>query len=157
MTGNPRSRVGGGRQLTDSHNSVLTRPQRIGILVICCSALFITQIDSTIVNVALPSIGRQFRAALSDLQWTVDAYTLVLASLVVLAGSLADQFGRRRIFRIGLVVFTLGSLACSLAPSLEWLVVFRMLQALGGSMLTPVAMSIVRNTFEDPRERAQAI
>jgi EmrB/QacA subfamily drug resistance transporter len=120
-------------------------------------ALFITQIDNTIVNVALPSIGRQFDASLSGLQWTIDAYTLVLASLLMLSGSTADRLGRRRLFRIGLVVFTLGSLACSLAPSLAWLVAFRMLQAVGGSMLTPVAMSIIRTTFENPRERAQAI
>jgi EmrB/QacA subfamily drug resistance transporter len=120
-------------------------------------ALFITQIDNTIVNVALPSIGRQFDASLSGLQWTIDAYTLVLASLLMLSGSTADRLGRRRLFRIGLVVFTLGSLACSLAPSLAWLVAFRMLQAVGGSMLSPVAMSIIRTTFENPRERAQAI
>jgi EmrB/QacA subfamily drug resistance transporter len=75
----------------------------------------------------------------------------------MLSGSTADRLGRRRLFRIGLVVFTLGSLACSLAPSLAWLVAFRMLQAVGGSMLTPVAMSIIRTTFENPRERAQAI
>lgn len=120
-------------------------------------ALFVTQTDNTIVNVALPSIGRQFGASLSGLQWTVDAYTLVLASLLMLSGSSADRLGRRRVLRIGLVVFTLGSLACSLAPSLAWLVAFRMLQGVGGSMLAPVAMSIIRTTFENPRERAQAI
>jgi EmrB/QacA subfamily drug resistance transporter len=140
-----------------SPGAALSRARRIGVLAICCMALFITQIDNTIVNVALPSIGRQFGASLSGLQWTVDAYTLVLASLLMLSGSTADQLGRRRLFRIGLVVFTLGSLACSLAPSLAWLVAFRMLQAVGGSMLAPVAMSIIRTTFENPRERAQAI
>jgi MFS family permease len=75
----------------------------------------------------------------------------------MLAGSMADRFDRRKVFQIGLVLFTLGSLARSLAPSLTWLVVFRMMQAVGGSMLNPVAMSIIRNTFDDPRERAQAI
>jgi EmrB/QacA subfamily drug resistance transporter len=120
-------------------------------------SLFIVGLDNTIVNVALPSIGRQLHASVSGLQWTVDGYTLVLASLLMLSGSMADRLGRRKVFQIGLVVFTLGSLACSLAPSLEWLVAFRMLQAVGGSMLNPVAMSIIRNTFNDPRERAQAI
>jgi EmrB/QacA subfamily drug resistance transporter len=120
-------------------------------------SLFIVGLDNTIVNVALPSIGRDLHATVSGLQWTVDAYTLVLASLLMLSGSTADRLGRRRVFQIGLVLFTAGSLACSLAPSLEWLVIFRMLQAVGGSMLNPVAMSIIRNTFEDPRERAQAI
>ncbi|MGD0082914.1 MAG: DHA2 family efflux MFS transporter permease subunit [Acidimicrobiales bacterium] len=120
-------------------------------------SLFIVGLDNTIVNVALPSIGRQLHASVSGLQWTVDAYTLVLASLFMLSGSTADRFGRRRVFQIGLTVFTLGSLACSLSPSLTWLVIFRMLQAVGGSMLNPVAMSIIRNTFDNPRERAQAI
>ncbi|HLI44177.1 MAG TPA: DHA2 family efflux MFS transporter permease subunit, partial [Acidimicrobiales bacterium] len=101
--------------------------------------------------------GRDLRATVSGLQWTVDAYTLVLASLLMLSGSTADRLGRRRVFQIGLGLFTLGSLACSLAPSLTWLVLFRMMQAVGGSMLNPVAMSIIRNTFDDPRERAQAI
>ncbi|MHB1988814.1 MAG: MFS transporter [Acidimicrobiales bacterium] len=136
---------------------VRSRARRLGILAVCCTSLFIVGVDNTIVNVALPSIGRELHASVSGLQWIVDAYTLVLASLLMLGGSMADRLGRRRIFLIGLVLFTLGSLACSLAPSLVWLVVFRMLQAIGGSMLNPVAMSIIRNTFEEPRERAQAI
>jgi len=107
--------------------------------------------------VALPSIGRDFRAPVSGLQWTVDAYLLVVASLLMLSGSAGDRIGRRRVFQAGLVLFTLGSLACSLAPDLGWLIAFRALQAVGGSMLNPVAMAIVTNTFTDPRERAKAI
>ncbi|HEX9999501.1 MAG TPA: DHA2 family efflux MFS transporter permease subunit, partial [Actinoplanes sp.] len=80
-----------------------------------------------------------------------------LASLLVLAGSTADRVGRRRIFQTGLALFTVGSLLCSVAPSLGWLIAFRMVQAVGGSMLNPVAMSIITNTFTDPRERARAI
>jgi EmrB/QacA subfamily drug resistance transporter len=120
-------------------------------------SLLIVGLDTTIVNVALPSIGRQFNASLSGLQWTVDAYTLVLASLLMLSGATADRVGRRRIFRLGLTMFTLGSLLCSLAPNLPLLVVFRMVQAVGGSMLNPVAMSIITNTFTDRKERAQAV
>jgi EmrB/QacA subfamily drug resistance transporter len=120
-------------------------------------SLLIVGLDVTIVNVALPQIGRSFHAPLSGLQWTVDAYTLVLASLLMLSGSTADRLGRRRTFVLGLITFTLGSLLCSLAPNLTMLVVFRMMQAVGGSMLNPVAMSIITNTFTDPRERAQAI
>ena len=82
-------------------------------------------LDSTIVNVALPSIQRDLHAPVSGLQWTVDASTLVLASLLILAGSTADRVGRRRIFQTGLVLFTLGSLLCSLAPTLGWLIAFR--------------------------------
>ncbi len=136
---------------------VASRRRRIGVLFICCMSLFIVGLDNTIVNVALPSISKQLHASVSGLQWIVDAYTLVLASLLMLSGSMADRFGRRRVFQLGLILFTLGSLACSLAPNLTSLVLFRMLQAVGGSMLNPVAMSIIRNTFEDPRERAQAI
>ena len=120
-------------------------------------SLFIVGLDSTIVNVALPSIGRELHASVSGLQWTIDAYTLVLASLLMLSGSTADRIGRRRTFQAGLAVFTVGSLLCSLAPGLGWLVAFRMVQAVGGSMLNPVAMSIITNTFTDRRERAQAI
>ena len=127
------------------------------VLAICCLSLFIFGVDSTIVNVALPSIQRDLHAPVSGLQWTVDAYTVVIASVLILAGSTADRFGRRRVFQIGLATFTLGSLLCSLAPGLGWLVAFRMLQAVGGSMMNPVAVSIITNTFTDPAERARAI
>ncbi len=131
--------------------------RRIGILAICCLGLLVVGLDLTIVNVALPSIGREFDASVSGLQWTIDAYTLVVAGLLMLSGATADRVGRRRIFRLGLALFTFGSLLCSLAPSLPLLVVFRMVQAVGGSMLNPVAMSIITNTFTDRKERAQAI
>jgi EmrB/QacA subfamily drug resistance transporter len=140
--------------VADGH---LERPRRLLILGVCCMSLLIVGLDTTIVNVALPSIRRELHASVSGLQWTIDAYTLVLASLLMLAGSTADRIGRRRVFQTGLVVFSLGSLLCGLAPSLGTLVAARVLQATGGSMLNPVAMSIVRNVFEDPRERAQAI
>jgi EmrB/QacA subfamily drug resistance transporter len=135
----------------------LTYRRRMLILAICCMSLLIVSLDVTIVNVALPSIQRELHASVSGLQWIIDAYTLVLASFLMLSGSTADRVGRRRIFQIGLTAFTLGSLLCSLAPGLGWLVVFRMLQALGGSMLNPVALSIIVNTFVEPRERARAI
>jgi EmrB/QacA subfamily drug resistance transporter len=127
------------------------------VLVICCSSLFIVGLDSTIVNVALPSISRSLHAGVSGLQWTIDAYTLVLASLLMFSGATADRIGRKRVFLAGLTVFTIGSGLCSLAPSLGALVGFRMLQAVGGSMLNPVAMSIITNTFTDRAERARAI
>lgn len=120
-------------------------------------SLLIVSLDNTVLNVALPSMQRELGASVSGMQWTIDAYTLVLASLLMLAGSTADRLGRRRVFLAGLVVFAIGSLLCSLAPGLDWLVVFRMVQAIGGSMLNPVAMSIITNTFTDPRERARAI
>ena len=127
------------------------------VLAICCLSVFMAGLDVTIVNVALPSIQQALHASVSGLQWTIDAYTLVIACFLMLSGSLADRFGRCRVFQIGLVVFSLGSLACSVAPSLGWLIAFRALQAIGGSMLNPVAMSIIRNVFEDPKERVKAI
>ncbi len=135
----------------------LTRRRRMLILAICCMSLFIVGLDVTVVNVALPSIQRELHASVSGLQWVIAAYSLVLASLLMLSGSTADRVGRRRTFQLGLALFTLGSLLCSLAPSLGALVVFRMLQAIGGSMLNPVAMSIITNTFTERAERARAI
>jgi EmrB/QacA subfamily drug resistance transporter len=132
-------------------------PTKTRILLICCSSLFIVGLDITALNVALPSIGRDLHASVSWLQWTIDAYTVVMASLLMFSGSIADRLGRKRIFVTGLGVFATGSLLCSLAPSVGLLVAFRVLQAVGGSMLNPVAMSIVTNTFTDPRERAQAV
>ena len=134
----------------------LSRRRRLLVLTVCCSSLFIVGLDATIVNIALPSIQHDLHAPVSGLQWTVDAYTLVVASFLILAGSTGDRVGRRRTFQVGLATFTLGSLLCSLAPSLGWLVAFRAMQAIGGSMLNPVALSIIANTFTDDRERARA-
>ncbi|GAA2592079.1 MFS transporter [Dactylosporangium fulvum] len=120
-------------------------------------SLLIVGLDNTIVNIAVPAIRSDLDASLAGVQWTIDAYSLVLASLLLMAGSTADRIGRRRTFQTGLAVFVIGSLLCGLAPSLGWLVAFRVLQAIGGSMLNPVAMSIITNVFTDRRERAQAI
>jgi EmrB/QacA subfamily drug resistance transporter len=127
------------------------------VLAICCMSLLIVSLDNTVLNVALPSMQKELDASTAGLQWTIDAYTLVLASLLMLAGSTADRLGRKRVFMAGLVVFTIGSALCSVAPDLDALIAFRMVQAVGGSMLNPVAMSIITNTFTDPRERARAI
>ncbi|MFI5679166.1 MFS transporter [Streptomyces cellulosae] len=135
----------------------LSHRRRMLVLAICCMSLLIVSLDNTVLNVALPSMQKELDASTSGLQWTIDAYTLVLASLLMLSGSTADRLGRKRVFMAGLVVFTLGSALCSLAPNLDALIAFRMVQAVGGSMLNPVAMSIITNTFTDPRERARAI
>src|ERR1044071_6684939 len=137
--------------------SVPTRRRRIGVLFICSLSLFIVGLDITVVNVALPSIGRELDASISGLQWTIDGYTVVLASLLMFSGSMGDRLGRKRVFVVGLGVFSLASVLCSVAPTIEMLVVARVLQVVGASMLNPVAMSIVTNTFTDPRERAQAV
>src|SRR5579862_670897 len=146
-----------GQKAGTAEASGLSYGRRMAVLAICCLSLFIVGLDTTVVNVALPAIHRALHAPVSGLQWTIDAYTLVLAILLILSGSAADRLGRRRVFQVGLVVFALASLLCGLAPSLGLLVGARVLQAIGGSMLNPVAMSIIRNVFEDPRERARAI
>jgi EmrB/QacA subfamily drug resistance transporter len=127
------------------------------ILAICCTSLLMVSMDATIVNVALPAIRRDLMASTSGLQWVIDAYTMVVASLLMLAGSLADRYGRRRTFQIGMAVFTVGSALCSEARGLDSLIAFRIVQALGASMLNPVAMSIITNTFIETKARAQAI
>jgi EmrB/QacA subfamily drug resistance transporter len=127
------------------------------VLAICCTSLLMVSMDATIVNVALPAIRRDLAASTSGLQWVIDAYTMVVASLLMAAGSFADRLGRRRTFQAGLVVFTAASALCSAAPGLGSLIAFRMVQALGASMLNPVAMAIITNTFLEPRARARAI
>jgi len=127
------------------------------VLVTCCLALVLTAMDATIVNIALPAIRRDLQASVAELQWSIDGYTIVVASFLLLAGSIADRFGRRKTFQVGLLVFSVGSLLCSVAPSARVLVASRVLQAIGGSMLNPVAMSIIVNTFLDPKERARAV
>ncbi|GGU65301.1 MFS transporter [Streptomyces albospinus] len=126
------------------------------MLAIACMSTFLVNLDNTIVNVALPDIRAQFHPSVSGLQWIVDSYLITLASLLILSGSMGDRFGRRRVFEVGLVTFALGSLLSSLAPATEWLVGFRIVQAVGASMLNPVGMSIVSNVFVQPREKARA-
>ncbi|CAN5387153.1 MFS transporter [soil metagenome] len=127
------------------------------ILFSCCLSLLIVSMDATIVNVALPTIRTDLHASPSQLQWVIDVYTLVLASLLLLAGATADRFGRRRVFQIGLGAFALGSLLCSIAPNIEMLIAARFVQGIGGSMMNPVAMSIITGVFTAPVERARAI
>src|SRR3954452_9049916 len=152
----PRSRDGPSGKLegmTERQGPVRRRL----VLATCCLSIFIVSLDNTIVNVALPSIRRDLHASVSELQWTIDAYTLVLAGLLMVSGSTAVRIGRTKIFRLGLTLFSLGSLLCRVATGPGALIACRALQAVGGSMLNPVAMSIIRNTFTDARERAQAI
>jgi len=127
------------------------------VLAVCCSAVFMVGLDITMVNVGLPQIGQGLHATVSGLQWTVAGYTVVLASLVLSAGSAADRVGRRTVFQVGLAVITLASWLCSLAPSLSWLIAFRVLQGVGGSMLNPAALGIITSSFREPARRARAI
>src|ERR1700677_784270 len=113
--------------------------------------------DVTIMNDALPAIHAGLPSSIADVQWSVDGYNVVMASILLLSGSLADRFGRKRMFQTGIAIFGIASLACSVAPSIQALILFRIVQALGGSLLTPSGMGIIVNTFTDPKERAKAI
>ncbi|MFI5797577.1 MFS transporter [Streptomyces sp. NPDC051677] len=136
---------------------MLSARRRWTVLAVCCLSMFLVGLDTTIVNVGLPAIGRGLDVDTRGLEWIVDAYTLVLASLLISSGALADRFGRRRVFQCGLAVFGAASLLCALAPSAGVLVAARALQGVGASMLSPVALAIVVNAMPDPKERAQAI
>ncbi|MGW7408183.1 MFS transporter [Streptomyces sp. NPDC054833] len=131
--------------------------RRWTVLAVCCLSMFLVGLDTTIVNVGLTAIGRGLDVGTRGLEWTVDAYTLVLAGLLISSGALADRFGRRRVFQSGLVVFGTASLVCAVAPTAGALIAARAVQGIGASMLSPVALAIVVNAMPDPRERAQAI
>ncbi len=125
-------------------------------LAAMCFALFMIMLDNTVVNVALPSIQDDLGASLSGLEWTVNAYTLTFAVLLVTGGRLGDIFGRRRMFLFGVVVFALSSGAIGLAPSQHWLIAGRAVQGVGAAFMMPGTLSIISNTFP-PAERGRAI
>lgn len=113
-------------------------------------------LDSTVVNVALPALGRDLGADMSGLQWTINAYTLTLAGFILLGGSLGDRFGRRRVFLIGVVWFAAASVLCGLALNIEMLIVSRALQGVGGALLTPGSLAIIQSSFA-PDDRPRAV
>jgi MFS family permease len=113
-------------------------------------------LDATVVNVALPTIGRGLHTSLAGLQWTVTAYTLTLAGLILLGGALGDRLGRRRVFVTGVAWFALASVLCGLAPDIGVLIAARALQGIGGALLTPGSLAIIQATFA-PEDRPKAI
>ena len=122
-----------------------------------CFGLFMVMLDNTVVNLALPTIQRELGSGLSGLQWIVDAFVLLLASLMLTGGTLGDLYGRKRLFMTGVVIFTGGSLFCALSPSVETLIAGRAIQGVGAAVMMPSTLAILTNTFQDPKERAQAI
>jgi EmrB/QacA subfamily drug resistance transporter len=126
------------------------------VLLATISGSGMAMLDATVVNIALPAIGRDFTADFRTLQWIINAYTLTLAALILLAGALGDHFGRRRVFVIGVVWFALASLLCGLAPSAQVLVIARALQGIGGALLTPGSLAIISSSFV-AIDRARAV
>ena len=124
-------------------------------LVAVCTGVFMLLLDITIVNVALPDIQRDLGATLSDLQWVIDSYALTLAALQLTAGSLADRYGRKRLFASGTVVFTLGSLLCGLAPTVLFLTIARAAQGVGGAIMFATALALLSGAFTG-KERGTA-
>jgi EmrB/QacA subfamily drug resistance transporter len=126
-------------------------------LAVVCAATAILMLDIAVVNTALPSIGKELHTGIGGLQWVVDAYTLALASVVLTAGSLADRFGRKRVFAAGLVVFTASSAVCAAAGSIEMLNAARAVQGLGAAVLFATSLALLANAFPSERERAGAL
>jgi EmrB/QacA subfamily drug resistance transporter len=137
--------------------TVASDPRRWQILVVLCMALLVVGIDGTIVNVALPTLVRDIHASSSELQWIVDAYTIIFASFLLIAGNTGDRLGRKRCFIFGLVIFALGSFGCSRVHTAQPLIVLRGVQGFGAAFIMPATLSILTNVFRDDGERARAI
>jgi DHA2 family methylenomycin A resistance protein-like MFS transporter len=127
------------------------------ILVAVCLGYFMAVLDSTVVNVALPDMAHSLGTGISGMQWVVDGYALLFASLLLPAGALGDRWGNRGTFAVGLTLFTGASVLCGIAPSLGTLIAFRGLQGIGAAIQVPASLALLRNHYHDPRERAYAI
>lgn len=134
-----------------------SRSNRAVLLAVTCLGQFMVLLDNTIVGAALPDMQRRLHTQLTGLQWIVDAYVLLVAMLLLTGGVLADRFGRKRVYLTGVVVFTLASLVCSLAPSVSWLVAGRVLQGIGAAALSPASLALLASAYPVPQERVKAI
>ncbi|MET9934701.1 MULTISPECIES: MFS transporter [unclassified Streptomyces] len=133
------------------------RPNRAVLLAVTCLGQFMVLLDNTIVGAALPDMQHRLHTRLTGLQWIVDAYVLLVAMLLLSGGVLADRFGRKRVYLAGVTVFTVASVVCSLAPSLGWLIVGRVLQGVGAAALSPASLALLVAAHPVPRERVKAI
>ncbi|HEY3511738.1 MAG TPA: MFS transporter [Kribbella sp.] len=134
-----------------------SRPNRAVLLAVTCVGQFMVLLDNTIVGAALPDMQHRLHTQLTGLQWIVDAYVLLVAMLLLTGGVLADRFGRKRVYLTGVAVFTVASLICSLAPSVNWLVAGRVLQGIGAAALSPASLALLASAYPVPQERVKAI
>ena len=144
------------RSTNGAEGLALGTPAGRWVVAVAVAGSSMAFLDGTVVNVALPRIGRDLGASTGQLQWVLTGYLLTLASLILLGGSLADRYGRRRVFTIGVVVFTAASVCCAAAPTIEALIVARVLQGVGASLLTPGSLAMIESSFR-PDHRARAI
>ncbi|HEY1569641.1 MAG TPA: MFS transporter, partial [Solirubrobacteraceae bacterium] len=141
----------------EHRHSAVARDRKIGVLLVMCVGYFLVLLDVTIVNVALPTIGRDLHAGVSELQWVVDGYALALAGLMLTGGTVGDLRGHKRVVLSGLPLFGVASLGCGLAGSAGILIVCRVLQGLGAALMLPGTLAVIANAYPDERERARAI
>src|SRR3954454_3142634 len=134
----------------------MSDPRHRRVLVATILASSMAFIDGSVVNIALPALQATMDATIADVQWVVEGYTLFLAALMLTGGALGDRLGRKRIFLIGVAIFTVGSIACGLAPTMGTLIAFRALQGIGAALMVPGSLSIISATFPDD-ERGKAI
>src|SRR2546430_6432894 len=133
-------------------------PRNLGLaLIVIAAAQLMVVLDATIVNIALPSIQRALQFSATDLEWVINAYALTFGGLLLLGGRAGDLFGRRRMFVVGIVVFTLGSLAGGFATSATWLIVARAAQGIGAAIVAPTALSLIADTFSEGPDRNRAL
>jgi len=145
--------------MKNSHHSsaIFLKPNKKMPLIALCLGFFMVIIDVMIVNVALPSIGKNLNAGLSGLQWVAAGYTLTFACLLLSAGNLGDRLGAKTAFVWGLILFVLTSLGCGLSSTLKWLIIFRLLQGASASLLVPTSLALINAIYKNEKERARAI
>jgi DHA2 family methylenomycin A resistance protein-like MFS transporter len=139
-----------------THAIAIERERPFGLYAICFG-FFLVLFDTTALNVAVAAMHREFGGTMSALQWIVNAYTIVFASLVLTCGALGDRYGAKRLYQLSLTLFTAMSLACALSPGVAFLIVFRMAQGLGAAMMLPASLALLSHLYPDPRARARAV
>src|SRR6185312_17427250 len=139
-----------------SHHLFADAAARLGFYAVCLG-FFLVVLDTTALNVAIGAMQREFGASVTRLQWVVNSYTMVFASLLLTCGAIGDRFGPRKFYQIGLLLFTGMSLLCALSPGVNFLITMRVLQGLGAAIMLPASLSLLSHAFPHPEDRTQAV